>query len=381
MMYVKAVYARARLTDEQMKKVQALVDGLAKGQNPKMDWQAFGKLAEKIGGLLTDQQKEAMKAPYAAGGQGGFAPGTPVMVPAETPAIGAGTLTLSGTNRYFGSTVVLSADPTVGNAGGTVTINSSTGACCGQKPGEKKPSGVKVTRLPGGSITVNGGTLIIGGSASGAGEKRGEKKSSGVKVTQLPGGGIQVTITEGGEQCQATAAAEKARSAMEQAMKSARAHMREKVKRQHELAEQAWQASEKLGALGPDKKAEAHELWERLERIEGELRRTFEPAAAPFGPPGGAWMPPGAMPPGAMPPGAMPPGAMPPGAMPPGRPLMYWLSGPGPQPGWQPPLPMPMPGQPVNAGPQPPWTCPAIEQAPQPGPGAPPPGRGSQGTG
>ena len=43
---------------------------------------------------------------------------------------------------------------------------------------------------------------------------------------------------------------------------------------------------------------------------------------------------------------------------------MFWLKGPGPQPGGQVlnPMPNPMPGQPVNVGPVPQWTCPAIEQ-------------------
>ncbi|MGA2620901.1 MAG: Spy/CpxP family protein refolding chaperone [Thermoguttaceae bacterium] len=294
MMYVKAVYARAKLTDEQMKKVQTLVDDLAKGQNPKMDWQAFGKLAEKIGGLLTDQQKEAMKAPYAAGGQGGLAPGAPVKGPGQTLIrTGEGTLTISDAKAHVGG------------------------------------------------ITVKDGTLTITGNASSPGGKPGEKKPSGVKVTQLPGGGIQVTISEGGDvRVEANKAQPKTCDPFEQAMNAAKARMREKVKRQHELAEQAWQASQKLEALGPDKKAEAHELWEKLERIEGELRQTFEPAAAPFPPPGGAWIPPG--------------------APLPGQPLMYWLNRPGPQPGGQ--APMPMPGQPANLGPAPQWTCPAIEQ-------------------
>ena len=72
MNYVKSIFARAKLSDEQMKKAETLVDELAKDQSDKggMGWQSYSTLAEKIRGLLTAQQKEAMQAPFAVGGQG-----------------------------------------------------------------------------------------------------------------------------------------------------------------------------------------------------------------------------------------------------------------------------------------------------------------------
>lgn len=85
----------------------------------------------------------------------------------------------------------------------------------------------------------------------------------GVHVTQLPGGGVQIILSEGAEG---------------RDREAGRARLGERIKRQRELVEQAWQVWQKLEALGPDKKGEAHELWERLERLESQLRETFEPA-------------------------------------------------------------------------------------------------------
>ena len=69
MMYVKAVFARAKLTDEQMKRVEALVDDLAKDQKADLStvWQSYSKLAEKIRELLTAEQKKALEVPNRAG--------------------------------------------------------------------------------------------------------------------------------------------------------------------------------------------------------------------------------------------------------------------------------------------------------------------------
>ena len=76
MIYVKSMFARAKLTDEQMKRVEALVDELAKDSNVKvvMDGQWFNKLAEKIRALLTAEQKEALQSPmvWGGGGSGGI---------------------------------------------------------------------------------------------------------------------------------------------------------------------------------------------------------------------------------------------------------------------------------------------------------------------
>ena len=91
MQYVKSMFARAKLTDEQVKSVEAtietMIDKVAKDPKSKlvMDWQSYTKLAEKVRGLLTAEQKKAMESPYGAA-----APGTPVN-PApggkETPVV------------------------------------------------------------------------------------------------------------------------------------------------------------------------------------------------------------------------------------------------------------------------------------------------------
>ena len=54
--------------------------------------------------------------------------------------------------------------------------------------------------------------------------------------------------------------------------------MGEQIRRQQSIIEKASQALKKLEALGNDKKGEAHELWEQIESLEGQLRATFGPA-------------------------------------------------------------------------------------------------------
>lgn len=199
--YVKSMFFQAKLTPDQWKQVEAAYDQMIKDGTIKAagGWEGYEKLADKVNGLLTAEQKEAMKKARtwspAGGGAVRFAPGAPV-------------------------------------------------------PGSKKPL-----------------------------EKKGETPR-GVKVTQLPGGGVQITISEQGE------ARERSPKQREEARKAAKARMREKVKRQKDLAEQAWQTFQKMDALGEGKPHEAHELWEKLERIEGDLRRTFEAPATMALPPG-----------------------------------------------------------------------------------------------
>ena len=76
MIYVKAMFARAKLNDEQMKRVEALVNELVKDANLKtvMDGPWFNKLAEKIRVLLTAEQKDALQSPmvWGGGGSGGI---------------------------------------------------------------------------------------------------------------------------------------------------------------------------------------------------------------------------------------------------------------------------------------------------------------------
>jgi Spy/CpxP family protein refolding chaperone len=88
MNYVKSMFNQAKLTDEQLKKVEAACDELIKNQTIKADWnwEAYKTLGEKINGLLTNEQKEAMKNGRMAGGfgAGGLAPGASL-----TPRTGA----------------------------------------------------------------------------------------------------------------------------------------------------------------------------------------------------------------------------------------------------------------------------------------------------
>lgn len=114
------------------------------------------------------------------------------------------------------------------------------------------------------------------------GETKGAKTVPGAKVRQLPGGGLELTIEEKTEKAETknVQTPESARKALEKKLlASSRASLGERIKRQHELAEKAWQAYQKMQKLGDDKKAEAHELWEQIRSLEGQLRQTFPPAA------------------------------------------------------------------------------------------------------
>jgi hypothetical protein len=175
-----------------------------------------------------------------------------------------------------------------------------------------------------------------------------------------------VIIDEGGKRKgkeeQGREALEKARKQLEAVMKegqkAAKVRMREKIKRQHELAEQAWKTVEKMETLGEGKQGEAHQLWERLEQLEGQLRQTFEPqpgAMAPGQPLtlhmyGQANLAPGASVPGAMKPFAPQLGAPMPGASMPGAPAINrsW--------GGSAVVPLPNPARPTMVAPGSPLT-------------------------
>jgi Spy/CpxP family protein refolding chaperone len=310
MLYAKGAFARAKLTDEQWKKVEAIVAELAKDADPKAQRAAYGKVLEKINGLLTAEQKEAMKAPIGWS----LAPGTPVpgagagvgrLNPAPTretrePAkekkepsgsikLGEGTLTIHGGLHL-----------TVGE-GGRVVIKGAQAATPGEPLPKQGEPGLKVQELGGEGFQViigEGGKIEVRSpearKPADNQPKKGEpgvkaqafavgEQSPRVRVEKLPGGGIRVILSEAGEgkegqRREAMQALEKARHALEEQMKSAQPRMLERVKRQHELAEQAWQLAQKLQALEESKKAEIHELREKLEAVEGQLRGTFEPA-------------------------------------------------------------------------------------------------------
>lgn len=133
-----------------------------------------------------------------------------------------------------------------------------------------------------GQERVNPGGTSAGGAKVGE-RKSAEDKESNVKVTQVPGGGIMVTIGEGGATAVATSTTgtldeRTQRNLAEAAKKSqatARSSMRERVERQNDLAKKAKKLVRKMDALGDNKKAEAHELWEELEQVQGQLRQTF----------------------------------------------------------------------------------------------------------
>jgi Spy/CpxP family protein refolding chaperone len=71
MTYVKSMFAQAKLTNEQMKKIEAMVDEMVKGKGLTFDWQIYTKLAEKARGLLTAEQKAALEARNMLGVAGG----------------------------------------------------------------------------------------------------------------------------------------------------------------------------------------------------------------------------------------------------------------------------------------------------------------------
>ena len=77
------MFSRANLTPAAWKQIDAAIDALAKGQKSLVDWSAYQKLSEKVNALLTQEQKEAMKKPWAPAGAAawtatsGTAPGQP----------------------------------------------------------------------------------------------------------------------------------------------------------------------------------------------------------------------------------------------------------------------------------------------------------------
>jgi len=268
------------------------------------------KFQKELDDVLTGQQKEALQKARASGGLAGGTPGA--WAPIQKPT--------------------------------------------GQKPSQPGQPGAKIQQLPGGGIQViiredgeehpaeKKPVATKGPVEKGQVDKgRVEKGESEVKVEKLPGGGIRIIIgeraeggkgerAEGGKGERAEGAKSQDRQALENALKSlreaqksqiegqasAKARMGEKIKHQHELAEKAWQTFQKMEAMGEGQQAQAHELWERLEQLEAELRRTFEPlagASAVFTG-GTAWVVQGAAKPGAPMPGAPLPGTPLPGGEP-----------------------------------------------------------------
>jgi Spy/CpxP family protein refolding chaperone len=120
--YAKAVYGRVNMTPDQMKKVESAYDELAKTPGIKPE-EVTKQLYERVNGLLTAEQKEAMKKNAWSGLQPGASPNTPAQTskqPAgatQTIKVGEGGETLSFTIN--GENVKVN---TGGTAGGTGQI-------------------------------------------------------------------------------------------------------------------------------------------------------------------------------------------------------------------------------------------------------------------
>jgi membrane-associated protease RseP (regulator of RpoE activity) len=327
--YVKAMFARAKLTDEQNKKVEALLDKICSDPNLSVDGKTYQSVSQKVEELLTKEQKEALKKPFTfsgqAGGQGGVvytfgekAPGAPLgnvsqywiglsveplgaeqrkklalpadqglvvqMVAPKSPAAKAGVKT--------GDVILKAGDRTLKSVQdlvqGIQQAKENALALKIVRDGQKQKISVTPAKRPAEGVFV----------FQAEGETKGAKSVPGAKVRQLPGGGLELTIEEKTEKAETknVQTLESARKALEMVLSPAGAGLGERIKRQHELAEKAWQAYQKVQSLGENKKAEAHELWEQIQSLEGQLRETFAPAggvlfkSVPATPSNGAWI-------------------------------------------------------------------------------------------
>jgi len=83
MNYVKLTFRRAKLTDEQLQRVEALCGELAEQTDYALnDGKFYRRLADEVHAMLTDAQKQAVKdrgavAPFGFGPAGGAANPTP----------------------------------------------------------------------------------------------------------------------------------------------------------------------------------------------------------------------------------------------------------------------------------------------------------------
>ncbi len=313
--YVKAMFARVNLTDEQNKKVEALLDKIC--QDPKLsaDWKTYQSVSQKVEELLTAEQKETLKrpaifrGPWVGGirgaGGGFFAPGSPQAMPGQVgqywiglfvePVAAEQRKKLEVPDDRGLAVQAVSPESPAAKAGikaQDVILTAGDRAMKSVpdlvraveqakdkdlvleiiRDGKKQKITVKPAKRPMEGVAV----FQIEGSAI-------ENPPAGAKVRHLPGGGVQVIIGEANEGPAGKAATgelEIVRQELEKTLASARGNMGERIKRQHELAEKAWQAYQKMKSLGEDKKTQAHELWEQIESLEGQLRQTFEPVVA-----------------------------------------------------------------------------------------------------
>ena len=357
--YAKAMFARVNLTDEQNKKIDALLDKVC--QDPKLsaDWKTYQSVNKQVEEFLTAEQKETLKKPFQAWNQAG------------------GSIGRNGTFTYSGSGALVVPGAAPGNALGVspywIGLSVEAGpqqglvvrAVSPESPAAK--AGIKVN-----DVIVSAGdtalksvpdlvkavaqakekelglTILRDRKQQKVSVKPAKRPTEGVflfqtegagekaNVRPLPGGDMQVIIGEGNENAQAKAVIKSLTATLEQAVASSQANMGERIKRQHELAEKAWQTYQKIQSLGDKKKGEAHELWEQIESLEGQLRQTFEPARgsvfygrpvapaggvlnlAPGAPANGGWIQ--VMPRGQLAPGQSLPGQALPGQACPGQP-------------------------------------------------------------
>jgi hypothetical protein len=225
------MFASAKLTPDQQKKVAEQVAELTKDHKKTVNLDNLGyrRLYEHVEGLLTPQQKEAMKAQSAR---------------------------LVGAVRGAGGVQVQ-----LDRGGAILSANPAPNPAA--NPAERKPAEAQT----------------------------GEGTPSNVQVRQIPGGGIQVIIGEGNEAKKDGEPQQRLQLLQRQLTEAAqrtpadnKAGLRERVKRQHELTKKASKLMKKIDELGDGNKGKAHELWEELERVEGQLRQTFGPAHSSLAP-------------------------------------------------------------------------------------------------
>ncbi len=309
--YMKAMFARVKLTDEQNKKMETLIDKISSDAKLIVDWKAYQDVSRQVEELLTKEQKEMLKKPPQFWGQAGGGVVDANRRAVETLMLGAGgpywiglgvepldaaqgkklelpesqglIVRAVSPNSPAAKAAIKTGDVIVKAGDQTLKSIQDLIQCVQQakekdlvlqiiREGKKQKFMVKPAKRPTEGVAV----LQVEGDK--------EKSFPGAKIRQLPGGSFEVIIDQKAEDAQA-----KALEKLEAARKEfARASLGERVQRQHELAEKAWQAYQKMQKLGDDKKGEAHELLEQIEHVERELRQTFPPAV------GGMGLPPGA---------------------------------------------------------------------------------------
>jgi Spy/CpxP family protein refolding chaperone len=133
---LKAMFSRAKLTDEQMGKLKAVYADLAKDKDAKVE-DITRRLNEQARTLLTDEQKEAMKAtpwlknvaPGATLLPGAPAGGAPNPAPGQ-PAPGQGGAWIQAPGASANGAVIVIGEGNSG-AGGTIHIIKGQGGAVG----------------------------------------------------------------------------------------------------------------------------------------------------------------------------------------------------------------------------------------------------------